>query len=198
MALEDILKKIQDDAKNAASEIKTETEKKIAAIKKKAEEQARAAREEIIKEAETRAGLARQKILSNARLDAKKRLLFIRRELVEKVFGEARKAFLELNKEEARELFKQALCEETDSGEETVVISSTEKTRITKEFIEEVNEALRSRGKKGNLVLQILKTEAEDGGFLLKGKKMLSDCTFSSMLSTVREDVEPEIAGILF
>ena len=205
MGLPEILKKITDDGHKEAAKIKAEAEKAGADIIKKAEEKASAAREEILNKAKVQADLERQRILSNARLEAKKELLSTKRRLIDKVFEGARDAFVKLGPKEAQKVYKRALLEEVDTGEEVVVIGETEKPRITEGFIKEVNKALSSKNRKGNLTLNVSRSFREgegeregDAGFLLKGKRTQFDSTLSSLLAMVREDIEPEIAKILF
>lgn len=198
MALKDILKKIVDDAHKEAAKIKAEAEKAEADIIKEAEERAHLKGEEILNKAKVQADLERQRILSNARLEAKKELLSTKRRLIDKVFEEARDTFVKLEKEEVQKVYKRALLEEVDTGEEVVVIGEAEKARITEGFIKEMNKALSSKNKKGNLTLEISRSEGEDAGFLLKGKRTQFDSTLSSLIATVREDIEPEVAKILF
>ena len=197
MALEDILKRVRDDAHKEAEEIKAGAEKTISEIIKEAEKKARAAKEEFLNKAKAQAALEYQRILSNARLEAKKGLLSAKRRLINKVFEEVSDAFVKLGPEEAQKMYKRALLEEVDTGEEVVVIGEAEKARITEGFIEEVNRTLSSKDRKGNLTLEISESE-EDAGFLLRGKRTQFDSTLSSLLGTVREDIEPEIAKVLF
>ena len=199
MGIDDILKRIRDDADKAAGEKKAVAEKTMAGITKEAEEKARFVKEEILKQAAAQAEVERQRLLSGARLALNKDILAVKRGVISEAFSQAKEAFLKLALGAIQELFRKALLAETETGEETVVISAAEKERITVEFIEEINKELPRQDKKGSLTLQAAKSASEDeAGFLLKGKRRMSDCRFSSLIAMVQDDIEPEIAKILF
>jgi V/A-type H+-transporting ATPase subunit E len=61
----------------------------------------------------------------------------------------------------------------------------------------EVNDALRAAGKSGNLRLSD-ETRRFSGGVVLVGKNVELNCTFDSTLKLIRDDIEPEVAAILF
>ena len=89
MSLEQILKRIVDDAQAEADRIVRENQEKAAEIKAKAEQEASGLAEAMVKEVENQGGLETSRIITQARLEAKIRILSQKKELIQEVLDKA-------------------------------------------------------------------------------------------------------------
>jgi len=92
MALEDILKKIEEDFCQKKEIILKEAEAKKEAIIKEAEEKAEALSKDIILKATEEAKLEAERQLIREKLEIQKELLFFKRKILEEVFKKAKEA----------------------------------------------------------------------------------------------------------
>jgi len=89
MSLEQILKRIVDDAQAEADRIVRENQEKAAEIKAKAEQEASGLAEAMVKEVDNQGGLETSRIITQARLEAKIRILSQKKELIQEVLDKA-------------------------------------------------------------------------------------------------------------
>lgn len=89
MSLEQILKRIIDDAQAEADRVVRESQEKAAEIKAKAEQEASGLAEALVKEVENHGSLETSRIITQARLEAKIRILSQKKELIQEVLDKA-------------------------------------------------------------------------------------------------------------
>jgi len=89
MSLENILKKIINDAQAEADRIILESQKKAAEIKEKARKEASDLAEALVKEAERQGHLEASRIITQARLEKKINILSRKKGLIEEVLEKA-------------------------------------------------------------------------------------------------------------
>ena len=89
------------------------------------------------------------------------------------------------------------LIESAITGDEEVIICEKDSDKITPELLSQVNKALKEQGKAGELKLAKTKIPCL-GGFILKSKDVQINNTFDALMKIQREDMEAEIAKILF
>jgi len=178
--------KIINEAKTQAKEIEARYKSQVDQILGSILEKAKKAAEE-----------KKRRIISMAELENRKGLLKAKQEIIDEVFEKAKKKLKALPDEQYRNLIADMLIKSTITGNEEVIISESDRQRITPEFIKEINEKLKDMGKQGNL--RISKT-SEDmiGGFILKSEDVEINSTFDSLIKMEREELETEIAKILF
>lgn len=193
MALENIINRIIDDAKKKADEIKGEARVEADRIADKARKKAKSLKGDILAETEDEAKKEEKRILSLARLEAKNMVLAQKRAVINDVFDEALKKLKSLTDEEYRDLIKKMLLKVGIEDSEELIVSSDDRKRINNEFLKEINKALKSQGRKGELRFSDEKREIE-GGFILKKGKVEFNNSFSALVEVVREDLEPKIA----
>ncbi|WP_423791932.1 V-type ATP synthase subunit E [Methanocaldococcus indicus] len=90
MGIDKIKSKILEDATAEANKIIEEAKKEKEEILKKAEEEAKKRKEEILKRGEKEAELLKNRIIAEAKLEAKKKLLKAREEIIEKAIEKLR------------------------------------------------------------------------------------------------------------
>lgn len=186
-----IIDKILSDAKHDAGEMLSEALKKAEALvaAKQAEvdaeydisvEEARKAGEEVVR-----------RRLTVADLEVKKLLLSAKKQAVDEAFEESLKKLLALPKEEYTALVESMIASAADDGD-VVVISENDKNVLTKAFFDKISAKI---GKK----LTLSDTFGNfRGGVMLLGKGVDKNLTFESELALLRDEVEPEVAKIMF
>ena len=197
MALESILGKIGKSAEQKAAAIKEESRLRRQEIVSKAESQAQEIRERILKEASQKAEQERRRASVSAELEHRKEVLKERRKLMEDCFQAALEELLHLPTEEYHAFVRKMLLKLVVSGEERILISPEDHKRIDPKFVDAVNDELRRAGKKGQLQLEGTLPRLR-GGFVLRTEDAEVDCSFGSLLDQLKDELQAEVAGILF
>ena len=196
MAFEDILKRIRGDARKEAERIRKEAEGEAERILEKAGKEVGSAKKKMLHDAQISLQDEKRRILTMANLEARKKVLEKKQDLIEEAFRKALNYLRHLSDEEYQVAIKQLLLRAIESGEEEVIISPREK-RLTLAFLKEVNEELSSKERPGKLKLSSERREFQ-GGFILKAGRTEINNTFNSLFRERREELEAEVAGILF
>ncbi|MBC7246981.1 MAG: hypothetical protein H5T73_04265 [Actinobacteria bacterium] len=197
MSLEKLLEKIESDAREEGELIIARAEEEAARIRREAEEKAAREGEAIARSFHARAESERLKILSQARLESRIELLAAKDELVEEVFREAKRSFLELPQERYRKWLKDIILKSVVSGDEELVASEHDRELLAAGLLEELNGELRVRGSRGGLKLSP-ETAPCERGVILRGDKTESNLSVEAVLQRVRVQGEEEVSRILF
>ena len=197
MAIEDILRKIRSEAEAKADEIIHNAENERENILKKAEEEAALLKEKLLKEGKDSAAQERKREITMTNLEAKKNILAIKQKLIEEAFERALNSLYSFPAEEYRNAIKKMLISAVVSGEEEIIVSVADKEKLTSVFIAEVNEALKKKGKKGNLRLSSEERNIR-GGFILRDGRKEINLSFDSLIEEKRDELEESLIGIIF
>ncbi|MCD5390904.1 V-type ATP synthase subunit E [candidate division NPL-UPA2 bacterium] len=197
MALEDILKRIREDAHKEAEKIGKEAETRAEAILEETKKEAVSIREKLLEEGEASSQQERRRILTIANLESRKEILGRKQNLIESAFQKASNHLLHLSDAEYQAIVKKMLLGAVESGQEEVIISSGDEKRITPSFLEEVNKELAEKGRPGKLRLSPERRQFM-GGFILRSSRKEIKCTFDSLLKESKDELEGEISRILF
>ncbi|HPU02246.1 MAG TPA: V-type ATP synthase subunit E [Bacillota bacterium] len=194
---ERIIEHILNDAREKAAEIRAEAEKRSREIMALAQEEASRRRERILARARDEAAELKRRILGGARLEARKEKLAAKQELIAEAFRQALEELCSLDDESYCSLLREMLLAAVEKGTEKVFLSERDRARIPESFWAELNAALEQAGKEGKLAPA---EEARDikGGFILQWGGVEINCSFEALLEAQREELEPEVAGILF
>ncbi len=197
MSIEKILAKILGDAEKQVQAIHAAGYDKEEARLAEAKQQAAAQGEGIITGAQARVAEEEARLLTAARLDARKKLLAVKQSVMEEAFAKALAALRALPVNEQRQLLKAMILSAVETGEEKVACAQEDSQVFQPAFIEEVNAALTARSGRGQLTLSAdyLPT---GGGFYLLGESLEINVTYPILLKSAREQLEPEVAAVLF
>jgi V/A-type H+-transporting ATPase subunit E len=196
MAFEDILKRIREDGGKESGRIRKEAAGEAEKILREAKKEAVSLKERMLHTARASIRDEKKRILTMANLEVRKKLLERKQVLIEEAFRKASNHLGHLPEEEYRRTMKKMLLETVESGEEEVIIAPEEKL-INPAFLNAVNEELSSTGRPGKLKLSSERREGK-GGFVLRAGRKEVNNTFDSLFKEKREDLESEVAGILF
>ena len=179
-------RKITEEAQAQASTIRAEAEAEVKKIG--AEVQARAA-------SDAKEHIRRQ--VSLRELEAKKAILAEKGRVMEEVFGQALEELRRRDREGDYGLTRDLLLKAIETGDEEIIVAPEDREGITPSFIESINAELRKAGKRAEIKLAD-DTRAIRGGFILRRGRAETNSSFETLLTMLRDDVETEVAGILF
>ena len=186
-----IIDKILSDAKHDAGEMLTEALKKAEALVAAKQSEADAEYDLSVEEARKAGEEVVRRRLTVADLEVKKLLLSAKKQAVDEAFEESLKKLLALPKEEYAALVESMIASAADDGD-VVVISENDKNVLTKAVFDKISAKI---GKK----LTLSDTFGNfKGGVMLLGKGVDKNLTFESELALLRDEVEPEVAKIMF
>ncbi len=186
-----IIDKILSDATHDAGEMLSEALKKAEALVAAKRSEADAEYDISVEEARKAGEEVVRRRLTVADLEVKKLLLSAKKQAVDEAFEESLKKLLALPKEEYTALVESMIASAADDGD-VVVISENDKNILTKAVFDKISAKI---GKK----LTLSDTFGNfRGGVMLLGKGVDKNLTFESELALLRDEVEPEVAKIMF
>lgn len=186
-----IIDKILSDATHDAGEMLSEALKKAEALVAAKQAEADAEYDLSVEEARKAGEEVVRRRLTVADLEVKKLLPSAKKQAVDEAFEESLKKLLALPKEEYTVLVGSMIASAADDGD-VVVISENDKNVLTKAFFDKISAKI---GKK----LTLSDTFGNfKGGVMLLGKGVDKNLTFESELALLRDEVEPEVAKIMF
>ena len=194
---EKIVERILADARQQAEAIVAEAKEKAAGILAQGEKEAERSRQEILERARTTAEERRRRIVTIAELEGRKALLAAKEALLEEAFTTALQELQQLDVPTYQRIIRSLLLASVETGSEEVVVSPADKDRVTPAFIEKINKELRNQGRKGNLTL-VMENRPLEGGFILRSGGVDINNSFAAILKMQRDELEPEVAAILF
>lgn len=132
-----------------------------------------------------------------AQLEARKRKLSAKQEMLGRAFEAARKKLLSLPEDAYVTLLVQLTVAGVSSGTEALIFSVKDRPRYGKKVVVAANEKLLSMGRTAALTLS---EEARDfeGGLYIQDGSIENNCTFSTILRMLRQQMAGEVAKLLF
>lgn len=197
MTIKDINEKIISDAQIQADKIFTQAEDKAKEIIKKGKEEADNIKNIALDKINQERLLKKSKILTEANLEARKTILLEKQKIMEGAFNKALESILKLDDKDYRNFIKKLILDNIEKGDETIFIASSDKNKISKDFIEGINKKLETKGKKGELKLSTSYLPIK-GGVIIGSGKVRKNISLELLLKKVREESEIEICKYLF
>ena len=192
-----IKEKILEEAREEKEKIIAKANAEAQDIVKQHEQKAKDLLDDILDKAGKTADEKKRRIISMAQLENRKTLLQAKQQIIDEVFKKAEASLQNMPDKKYLNLISNMLIKSVITGNEEVIICKNDKNRITPKFIQKVNDSLRGMGKKGNI--RLAKTFGNMiGGFILKSEDLEINNTFDSLIDIEREELETEIAKILF
>lgn len=195
--LQHITSKIKQDSEvqrdailaKANEESKKIIDKKIVLAKKDAAD--------IIEKSKIEAVVRKNRILSNAQLKVRNDKLSAKQEVIEKIFITAKEKLNNMSADEFKKFVKSKILTLDIAGDENIIVDSKRKEILDSEFINDLNSNLKSLNKKGELKLSEVEGNF-NGGFIIEKNGIEINNTFDSLVNSLREEMEFEIARVMF
>jgi len=182
MTLERVIEETLKKSRERAEEIRKRAEEEKQKILEEARREAERIRDSRRREAQERAKRLRIQELSSAKIEARRRILVLQKELLEKCYEEGLRALSELPEEKRREILRKLISEAEKHGSK--IYSNEQEEKIVRELTDlEYGGHLRCAG--GVIV------ESEDGGIRV-------DMTYDTIFTSIFESSMKEITSILF
>lgn len=195
MALEDIIKKIEEDDSSEAESILSAARAEADAIRTEAQERAEKLRAELMRKAKQRAEEHASRIEVLAGLEQRKDVLREKKRLIEEAFTKAEQTITNLSPDDYLAFLKPLILGAVESGNEEIIPSAAHRHLFTPDFIKSINDELGAQ--RGRLRLSE-ESGNFPGGFILREGNKETNLTLDSLIKSQRDNLEPSVAGVLF
>ena len=180
--LDNLTQKILEDAKNKASEIVDEAEKKNRSLVSHRVKEANERRDKIVEKAAAEAQMLKSRVISSAELKVRDEKLTAKQEVMDKVFQMAKDKLSNLDNDDYLEFVKASLENTKTEGKPTLLVPKGKKDQL-----EELSTAV-----------ELVEDPSVQSGYILKDGEIVYNYTFEALVDEIREDLEGEIAQKLF
>lgn len=194
--LNNITSKIIEDAKLKANDILEEAKREEKKIIDKKVLEANKIKENTLNKAEKEAQIKKERIVSAAKIKVRNENLQAKGEVIEKVFETALEKLQNIEGNEYQKIFMDFIENIDICGDEEIIVPSRYKDSISN-VLKKANDFLKNKGKKGELTLY----NGEDditSGFIISKNGIYTNLTFDRLLSYKKDELEQEIADVLF
>jgi len=197
MALENLLAGIKAEAQSGADRIVAEAQKEADRILQTARQQAESEAADLRLSKISQCQNKAEQQIARANLEARKKILNARQEAIEKIFDEALRELAQLPPGRYREWMHQQILNACESGDETLVVSKKDQSRLSEGWLKKINGELRKHHKNGAIKLQFEDTNFS-GGFILIHPQYEVVVSFEEILRTMKGQIQSRIAEVLF
>jgi len=180
--LDNLTQKILEDAKNKASEIVDEAEKKNRSLINHRVKEANEKKEKVIEKAAAEAQMLKSRVISSAELKVRDEKLSAKQEVMDKVFQMAKDKLSNLDKKDYLDYVKASLEKIRTDGRPTLLIPVGKMDQL----------------KELSADLELVEDPSVKSGYILKDGEIVYNYTFDALVDEIREDLEGEIAQKLF
>lgn len=194
---EKITARILDEARQQARANVERAEKEAADIIHDAHKEAEVKRSSIIEKAKGEAAEHKKRLISVAELEARKQKLQAKQEMIEEAFAKTLERLNSLSAAKYEGIIADMILDSVSTGNEEVILSSRDRSRLSPEFAAGINKRLAGRGIKGNITISD-ETRDINGGFILKTGDIEVNNSFEAIIKMQRDELEEKIVKILF
>lgn len=195
--IEKITARIQADAQQEIDAVLAEAASQAEEIKNRYAQQAKQAQAEILEKGQHSAAELRQRLNSNAQMDAKKQELAVKQELLDEAFQLAYEKLTQLPTEEYETLLANLAVKASVSGKERLIFSETDRAQFGGAVTAKANGLLAKAGKTAELTLSQT-TGTFQGGLLICDGDVEVNCTFETLVRMARNEIVSDVTKALF
>jgi vacuolar-type H+-ATPase subunit E/Vma4 len=194
MSIENILSRIDEDSRAAVAAALERAGGEAAALSARYVRRAEELGAGLSSRAEKKAVEEKRRVLVSEQLELRKADLIRRREILSKLYDEARKNIAALSGEDYLALIRVLVSSSTISGAEEIVPAAGQTALLSSDFLTKLNAGYPGGGK--------FTIAAEEGAFewgvMLRESRRTVDLSLDSVFDQVMDRIEPEVAAILF
>lgn len=195
--VKNLIDKILQEGKNKETEILSLAEKERETILQGKSREAEIEKELILTKAKEEAQSKKERIISNTTLKIRNEKLQTKQRVMDEVFKEALEKLCNMNVSNLKNYIKHAILDLDIVGDEVIILNEDGKSKITEEFISEINSILVARHKKGELSIREEKGNFK-GGFILEKNGIEINNTFEALVYSMKDELEYEVSKTLF
>ncbi len=194
MSIENILSRIEEDSRAAVEaslgRAKEEADSLSASYARRAGEIEATLRARAVK----KAAEEKRRLMVSEQLELRKAGLVKKRELLSRLYEEARGKIASLSGEEYLSLIRSLVRSRAVSGGEEIVPAAGQKAMLTREFLQKLNDEYPGGGR-----FTVSPEEGDfDWGVVLQEGRRRVDLSLDTIFAQAMDRIEPEIAAILF
>ena len=195
--IENLKNRIIKDNEDRAREIENDARAKAEDIISQAKNKADEIMNNMKSKAEHDGKERKERLMSRSQLDSRNEVLFAKQEAIDKVLDNVVNRINQMDDKDYFDFIEKVLLSSVETGEEEIVFSEKDKSRIQPSFITVVNDKLNAIGKKG--LVKISKETRDIGsGFILIHGGLEINCSIESQIRLLRDSLEGDIANLLF
>lgn len=195
--LDNLSSKIIEDANiKAEAMLKQATDNEASLIESKVKD-AKELEVKMLEKAKIEAATVKQRIVSNAQLTVRNEKLTVMQKMIDKVFDTALEKLLLIDDAEYLALIKRYLLSMAILGNEEIIIPGKYKNVVNEEYLSQINTELVTLGKIGEIKISSESRDIKSGFIVLKNGIEINN-TFESLVSSLRDELEPTIVNELF
>lgn len=187
-----ITSKILKDAEVRKDNILAAAEEEKNKILSKKVNSANEIEKEILDKAETEAKSKKERVVSGAKLKVRNDKLAAKQEIIDEVFESSIEKLTALSKEEFLGFVRDTILSMDFSGKQTLVLNKQGLEFVDQKFVDELNSKVKA---------EIILSETAGsfkGGFILKNNGIEINNTYEALVSSLRDELEFEVAKVLF
>jgi V/A-type H+-transporting ATPase subunit E len=132
-----------------------------------------------------------------AELEARKQRLQAKQEIVEETFEKTLNKLHTLSIEQYQNIVIDMIVQTVNGGNVEIIVSDSDKQRLSPDFIDIINRHLKSKGINANVTLSE-ESRGIDSGFILKMGDVEINNSFDAIIRMQRDELESEVIKILF
>lgn len=195
--IDSLTAKIIEDANTEAEFILKEAKDTQASMVENKIKEAEALKLRMLEKAKIEASTAKQRIISNSQLTVRNEKLVAMQTMIDKVFVAALEKLLQINESEYLEILKRYLLSMEIAGDEEIILPGKYKEIVSKDYLLEINTALKTSGKIGELIISSESRDINSGFIVVKNGIEINN-TFESLVNSLRDEMEAQIVEQLF
>ncbi len=194
MSIEKIVERIDIEAAGSVEGILREAGERAAVIRKEYARQAVDLEKDLEAGAAKKAAETEKHLVVGEQLELKKALLAKKREILTRIYDEAKKRIEGLSAEDSARIIRELILRNAVTGREEIVVSSGQSGICTREFLDSLNKAFTGGG---SFKLADDKGRFTWGVVLREGRRVV-DLSLDVIFEQLKEKVEPGLAAMLF
>lgn len=195
--INNLTSKILSDAEERKESILKEANEEKAKIVSKKEALAKSEEATMVEKAKTEAKTAKERIISGAELRSRNEKLTAKQAVIDKVFEKSIEKLCKMSDQEIKEFIKNKIVNADVVGDETIILNEKGNKLVDANLLKEINSELLAKGKKGELTIN-KEIRNFKGGFILEKDGIEINNTFEDLVNSERDDLEFEVAKVLF
>ena len=193
MAIEHILKRIEEETEETVQQIFEKAEADATSIRDQYAGRIQKLKHELDQRAQRRAEEEERRLIVSEQLELRKALLARKREILEDLYAGAKKKISSIAEDQYLGLLKDMIIARSVSGTEEIVVPDSQKDLFTKNFLDSLNKTVQG----GRFTFAKEPGDFSWGVILREGKRVVN-LTLDILFGQLKEKVEPEIAALLF
>jgi len=190
--IERIIQQIEEAAQGEIDRVLAQAKEEAEGITAGHKNQLAREQADLIAKGEKAAEEREQRLISAAQMEARKKQLAARQEMVDAAYDRALEKLCSLSDDQYIQVLADLLVQAAPAGKSEVIFAPDDQSRVGKGAVAAANKTL------GDRLTLSQETRPIRGGFILKTERVEVNCTFDTLVRLQKSDTAGAVAGILF